>query len=64
MNELRDKFHHGRYDMLEAFVKLSALARRAGADEDDISETHGQFFDGNVEVKESFRAAVLLAEVA
>lgn len=63
MDELRDRFNHGRRDMLEAFLDLSTLARRAGVDEEDVRQTHGQFFDGNVEIKKSFRVVVLLAEI-
>jgi hypothetical protein len=61
MDELRDKFHNGRRDMLAAFVELSDLARRAGVSDLDISLAHVQFFDGNVAVKETFRVYVLLA---
>lgn len=61
MDELRDKFHAGRRDMLDAFVDLSTLARRAGVPEIEISATHGQFFDGNVAIKEAFRVVILLA---
>lgn len=63
MDVIRDKFGGGRLLMRNAFVELSDLARRAGVDEDRISGIHGQFFDGNVAVKEAFAAAVLLAEV-
>jgi hypothetical protein len=63
MDRTRDKYHHGRHGMLEAFVELSDLARQAGVDEDAITALHGRFFDGNVQVKEAFRVAVLLAEI-
>ena len=63
MDELRDKFHAGRRDMLDAFVELSTLARRAGVPELEISMTHGQFFDGNLMVKEVFRVCLLLAMI-
>lgn len=63
MDELRDQFHHGRREMLEAFLALSTAARRSGIDEDEISRLHSQFFDGNVEVKRAFRAAILLSEI-
>lgn len=63
MDEFRDGFHLGRRNMLDAFLKLSTLARQAGADGDDITKLHGQFFDGNVSVKTSFRAVILLAEI-
>lgn len=49
--------------MIDAFVKVSDLARRAGVEEDVILAAHGQFFDGNVEVKDSFRVAAMLARV-
>lgn len=61
MDELRDKFHAGRRDMLDAFVDLSTLARRAGVPEIEISAAHGQFFDGNVAIKDAFRVVILLA---
>lgn len=63
MDTIRDKFNTGRRSMLEAFVTLSDIARKAGVDEDEISDLHGLFFDGNVEIKAAFRAAVLLAEI-
>lgn len=63
MDELRDRFNTARRDMLDAFVELSTLARKAGVPELDISATHGQFFDGNVAIKQAFRVVVLLAEV-
>lgn len=63
MDETREKFHDGRKNMLDAFVELSTLARNAGVPERVISMTHGQFFDGNVQVKEAFRVAVLLASI-
>lgn len=40
--------------MIEAFVMLSDHARWAGVSEDRISELHGLFFDGNVEIKDAF----------
>lgn len=46
-----DEINAGRLAMRDAFVELSDLARRAGVDEDRISELHGRFFDGNVAVK-------------
>lgn len=63
MDEIRDKFNTGRRGMIDAFVALSTLARRAGVSDDDIFATHGQFFDGNVETKSAFSAAILLAEI-
>lgn len=63
MSTSRDKFDHGRRLMLSAFVELSDWARQAGIDEDRLTELHGQFFDGNVEVKAAFGAAVLLVEI-
>lgn len=55
MDEIRDQFDSGRLAMRDAFVELSDLARRAGVDEDRISELHGRFFDGNVAVKAEWR---------
>lgn len=49
--------------MIEAFVMISDLARRAGVDEDLITEAHGRFFDGHVDIKDAFVVAVFLAEV-
>lgn len=63
MDEIRDQFNTGRRAMIDAFVELGALARRAGVDHDAISELHGRFFDGNVETKRAFRVCILLAEV-
>ena len=64
MDTIRDTFNDGRRSMIEAFAELSALARRAGVDEGEITEAHGRFFDGNAKVKSSFRACVLLAEIS
>lgn len=61
MDDISNRFRHGRRDMIAAFVAVSDLARRAGADADDISAAHGQFFDGNVAAKNAFRVAALLA---
>lgn len=47
--------------MICAFVAISDRARRAGVDEGWISGMHGEFFDGNVETKDAFGVAVLLA---
>ena len=62
MDEIRDQFNHGRRYMIDAFADLSTLARRAGADPDAITQAHGRFFDGNVQVKRAFNVLVLLAE--
>lgn len=63
MDEVCDRFHHGRRDMIDAFTRVSDLARRAGVGEGEISAAHGRFFDGNVEAKDAFRVAALLARV-
>ena len=60
MDPIRQHHTSGRRLMIDAFVKVSDRARRAGVDEGWISEMHGQFFDGNVQVKSSFGASVLL----
>lgn len=49
--------------MIDAFVRVSDLGRRAGVDEDVITAAHGQFFDGNVRIKDVFRVLCLLLEV-
>lgn len=49
--------------MIDAFVKMSDMARRAGADENAITDLHGQFFDGHVMIKGAFRVAALLARL-
>lgn len=63
MDRTRDNFQLGRRLMIDAFADLSTAARRAGVDEQSITELHGRFFDGNVLIKQSFRVAVLLAEL-
>lgn len=63
MDDIRDKFTGGRRAMIDAFVDLSTLARRAGVGEDEITPLHGRFFDGNVQVKRTFNVLMLLAEV-
>jgi hypothetical protein len=62
MDEIRDDFAAGRRAMIDAFVEMSMLARRAGVDPDAVTALHGVFFDGNVQTKRAFRVAVLLAE--
>ncbi len=49
--------------MIEAFVVISDLARRAGVDEDRITEAHGRFFDGHVDTKDAFAVAAFWAEI-
>jgi len=63
MDQIRDQFNTARRMMLDAFADLTVLARRAGVDPDAITETHGRFYDGNVEIKRVFRVCVLLAEL-
>jgi hypothetical protein len=63
MDDIRDQFATGRRKMIDAFVRISDLARRAGVDEDTISACHGEFFDGNVETKDAFGVAAFLAQV-
>lgn len=59
----RETHERGRLAMREAFLAVSTLARHAGADEDKITQAHGLFFDGNVQVKAAFSAAVILAAI-
>jgi hypothetical protein len=63
MDEIRDDFHHGRRAMIDAFAELTTIALRAGVDWDRITEIHGRFFDGNVELRRAFRTAMFLAEI-
>lgn len=63
MDEIVGKYQHGRRAMIDAFVELSTLARRAGVTEDEITPVHGRFFDGNVQAKRAFNILLLLAEV-
>ena len=63
MDGLREQFKTGRMEMIRAFADLTALAHRGGATEDEITEIHGRFFDGNVDVKDAWRVAMLLAEL-
>ena len=63
MDEIRDRFHAARREMISAIADLTMLALRAGADESAISEIQARFFDGNVELKKVFRVALLLAEL-
>ena len=63
MDETCNKHEAGRRSMIDAFVKMSDMARRAGADENAITDLHGQFFDGHVVIKGAFRVAALLARL-
>jgi hypothetical protein len=63
MDEMREQFHAGRRGMITAFVLVSDLARRAGVDEDSIDAAHGEFFDGNVSIKDAFEVVLFKAAV-
>ncbi len=63
MDTARDQFTAARVAMRDAFAQMSDLARRAGADADRITELHGRFFDGNVDIKRVWRRVLLLAEL-
>ena len=47
--------------MLDAFVTLSTLARELGATSETLTDMHGQFFDGNVGIKDAYAVASFLA---
>jgi hypothetical protein len=54
----------GRRDMIEAFGIISTIARRAGViTEEEVLALHGQFFNGNVAIKEAFNVAAILARI-
>lgn len=63
MDEIVNRYNHGRRAMIDAFVDLSTLARRAGVTEDELTAVHGRFFDGNVEVRRAFGPLLLLLEL-
>lgn len=42
--------------MRGAFVDMSRLATRGGADEHEISDLHGRFFDGHELLKDALDA--------
>lgn len=64
LDDLCDQFNDGRRDMIDAFARISTIARRAGAiTEDQILELHRQFFDGNVATKEAFNIMGTLARI-
>jgi hypothetical protein len=63
MDELRNQHNDGRTAMIAAFGELTTLALRAGMDEGVVTALHGQFFNGNVDVKCAWRVALLLAEI-
>lgn len=54
MTPIEEQFHTGRRKMINAFADLTTLATRAGAHHDSITALHGQFFDGNVDVKDAW----------
>jgi hypothetical protein len=41
----------GRHAMIDAFAELTTIGLRAGVDPDEVTRLHGDFFDGNVNVK-------------
>lgn len=49
--------------MIDAFAELTTLALRAGVDGDAVTALHGRFFDGNMQAKKTFGAAILVAEI-
>ena len=53
----------GRTSMRNSFAGLSGLARLNGADEEVIAELHGQFFDGNEQLKAQVGKLALLARL-
>jgi hypothetical protein len=53
-DDLDQEFHGARRLMLEAFVDLSNLARHYGIPAGVITDLHGRFFDGNVQVKRAW----------
>lgn len=61
MDPTQAQFHGGRRKMIDAYVALTMLALRAGADEDAVTALHGEFFDGNVEVKDAWTTAEFCA---
>ncbi len=61
MREIDEQFHSARRDMLDAFVTLSTLARELGATSEALTYLHGQFFDGNVGIKDAYSVASFLA---
>ncbi len=63
MDEIRERFHASRREMIGAIADLTTLALRAGVDEDAIHEIQARFFDGNLELKKVFRVLLLLAEI-
>jgi hypothetical protein len=55
LDDLAEQFHAGRRAMLEVFVELSGRIQRGETvDHDALSELHGRFFDGNVQLKRAF----------
>lgn len=53
----------GRVSMRNAFAGLSGLARLNGADEEVVTELHGQFFDGSEQLKAQVGKLALLARL-
>jgi hypothetical protein len=53
----------GRVSMRNSFAALSGLARLNGADEEVITELHGQFFDGSQQLSAQVKALALLARL-
>jgi hypothetical protein len=43
--------------MRDAFITVYHLALAAGADPHRCRAAHGDFFDGNVEIKDSYQAS-------
>jgi hypothetical protein len=62
MDELRTQFHDARRAMIDAFIDLLTLAHEAGVAWDVQSQIQGQFWDGNVELKDAFEATNFAAK--
>lgn len=53
----------GRMSMRNAFAGLSGLARLNGADEEVITQLHGQFFDGSEQLNAQVKRLAVLARL-
>jgi hypothetical protein len=63
MDDIRDRFHTARREMINAIAELTTLALRAGVDDSAIHDIQGRFFDGNEELRKVFSLLLLLAEI-
>lgn len=63
IDQVCERLEQGRLALRGGFVTMTTMARSVGTDEVVITELHGQFFDGNEQLKDQVKVLALLARV-